>query len=132
MRKNIERVVNAFLNRQAFAEKTLCTDGDVVRSYDIPIAQRLPDGRIEVLPRDAGPTATTKGHIGGVFLGVALAGYVPVQVAQLTGRKPHVFRDRAGDEGYLSRSRPLRSGPTLIDIRAAAAAKAFRRRGSAK
>lgn len=149
MRKNVEKVVNAFLSGTSHAEKSLSTDGDVIRSYDMAIAQRLPSGRIEVVTSDLGPTQTTKQHISGVAIAIDLAGHDPLRVGELTGRKPHTFRDRAGDEGYLDRHRPLRAPrvqplddpssyshrgpnrghlkPTMTDVRAAAAASAWKR-----
>lgn len=107
MRKNAEHIVHLFLDRRAGGNDTLSTDGNVIRSYDMPIAQRLPDGRIEVISRDAGPTATTRTHISGVSAGLNAHG--AKEVPQLTGHAPHVFRDRAGQRmnssrDYLSRS----------------------------
>jgi hypothetical protein len=96
MRKNIDRVVNAFIAGRHCGGDSLSTCGNVIRSYDMPIAQRLSDGSLQILPTEAGPTATTRNHLSGVRVALWSAGINPTTVAVLTGMQPHVFRDRAG------------------------------------
>lgn len=66
MRKNIERVIVAFLQgnaRNGDSKHTCWTDGDTVYSYAMPIAWREPDGSVVVVPYDAGPSRTTRSQI---------------------------------------------------------------------
>ena len=110
MRKNAEHIVNLFLAGRSGGNDTLHTDGRVIRSYDMPIAQRRPSGRIEVITRSAGPTSTTRTHISGVFFGLNAHGAKVVD--KLTGFPAHVFRDRAGaartgGRTYIQRHRAL-------------------------
>ena len=63
MRKNISRVLEAFKLGKPKSEPHLMTDGRTVFSYEMPIAARLPDGRIAVVDRGFSPSATTSAHI---------------------------------------------------------------------
>lgn len=94
MRKNVQKVMEAFDVGRASGGTTVYTDGNTVFSYDMPIAQRI-DGRIEVITD--GPTMTTKQHIGAVRSYLAFARAPHATVENLTGRAPHVFRRRAGN-----------------------------------
>lgn len=120
MRRNVENIVKAFISGRRGGNVTLSTDGDTVFSYDMPIAQRLRNGSLEVITRDQGPSATTRTHIAGVGFALEQAGHMPREVAVLTGHAPHVFRDRAGQEGYISRHRqpPQVVAPTRRKLRA--------------
>ncbi len=111
MRKNILRVLRAFEQGQAAigdSKRTCWTDGETVYSYDMPIMQRLPNGAIEIVSYDTGPTRTTKAQIRACQVNFTVynsIGYhaLFVEVDTLTGYAPHTFRSRAGASGYQDR-----------------------------
>lgn len=66
MRKNIQKVLAAFAIGKAAngdAKRTCSTDGTEIFSYAMRIAWRNPDGTIEVVPYEDGPSRTTKSQI---------------------------------------------------------------------
>lgn len=66
MRANIRRVIDAFLQGAAAvgdSRRTCRTDGRVLWSYDMPIADRTPSGNIRLISRLAAPTNTTLSQI---------------------------------------------------------------------
>jgi hypothetical protein len=102
-RKNMQRVLEAWEQGRGAvgdSKRTCWTDGETVWSYDMPIMQRLGDGRVEVIARKQGPTNTTRSQIAAC---AQFCDYAK-EVDCLTGRKPHVFRDRAGRDGHLGRT----------------------------
>jgi hypothetical protein len=67
MRKNIEKVLNAFRAGNVASGQTCSTDGSRVYSYNMCIAGRLIDGTIVVCPLNESPSRTTSGHIRAVI-----------------------------------------------------------------
>lgn len=119
MRKNIQAVVDAFINRQSYTSKTLSCVAEwgfaTIYSYDMPIATIRGDGKLEIIAREKGPTATTRGHISQVGRCLEGNGYDYAKEMQcLTDYPEHKFCDRAGQDGYLSRGGfpPLSNGKT--------------------
>lgn len=112
MRKNIEKVANAFVaGRAVVGSPDLRTDGITVWSYDMPIAQwtaRWGTAYDTAEIVKTGPTATTRAHISGLVSALDQQQQSYFQVDCLTGRKPHVFRDLAGVDGRMSRARALK------------------------
>jgi len=70
VRKNAGNVIAAFLRGESCNEKTISTDGVILRSYAMPIARRVKheSGLVsyEVIDRDASPSHTTSSHISAV------------------------------------------------------------------
>lgn len=95
MRKNVARIMDAFLVGRAASDRAIHTDGHTVWSYDMPIAQRT-DAGIECVGLRQAPTMTTKMHVSSAQAYLALAGYPYTPVTVLTGRAPHVFRRQQG------------------------------------
>lgn len=62
MKKNVARVVAAFLTRIAARDKTIWTDGRILYSYEMPIAVWGDPTRLIVLGRGHAPTKTTAQH----------------------------------------------------------------------
>ncbi len=69
MRKNIEKVIAAFIAGNAANEKTCMTDGTVLYSYAMPIAAKTGDG-IFVVKDSAAPSATTRAQVRAVACAV--------------------------------------------------------------
>lgn len=66
MRQNMERVIEAFLAgkpAKGDAKNTCSTDGTIVYSYKMKIAERLKNGTIVIVPRENGPSRTTRAQI---------------------------------------------------------------------
>ena len=62
MRKNIQKVINAFIHEQSCHEKTCSTDGNKVYSYHMVIAERRRNG-IYIVPASKAPSNTTRSQI---------------------------------------------------------------------
>ncbi len=63
MRKNIEKVLAAFVAGRAATGKSCHTDGTTVWSYNMPIAGRDDEGYIWVIPYNEAPSATTRSQV---------------------------------------------------------------------
>src|SRR6185369_5025170 len=74
MRKNIEAVIAAFNAGKSHQEKTCRTDGRVIYSYALVIAERLPNGSVKILDEGASPSRTTTAQIRAVRMGAAPKG----------------------------------------------------------
>ena len=95
MRKNVQAIADAFMSGSARTESRMFTTGDVVYSYDMPIAQRV-SGEIEIIARSQGPSMTTKTHIAGLVTAMMYAKQPFKTVQVLTGFQPHTFRRQIG------------------------------------
>ncbi len=115
MRKNLVKVLEAFVQgKEAHGDSkwTISTDGLMIWSYDMPIVQKMKDGRIEVLRSDLAPTATTKAQVRGAYLWLRdenwrqatgskhSTHYSVTYVNTLRGLKDYVFKSKAGPTGY--------------------------------
>lgn len=65
MRKNAEKVLNAFILGLSCDQKTISTDGIHVWSYAMMIARVVPEfkGKVELIKESLAPSRTTKQHI---------------------------------------------------------------------
>ena len=64
MRRNIEKTITAFLTGRSHKERTCSTDGQVLKSYLMPIAYRNPDtGVVLLVEESASPSSTTDSQI---------------------------------------------------------------------
>lgn len=66
MRKNMRRVINAFLKREEAVgdpKKTCSTNGRVIWSYVMPIARHGDDGVVYLLEYNEAPTNTTRRQV---------------------------------------------------------------------
>lgn len=68
MRKNIENVIQAFLNNKSHQEKTCRTNGKEIFSYNLVIAKYNDDGSIWIHPRNS--TRTTNSQISAIQVAV--------------------------------------------------------------
>jgi hypothetical protein len=66
MRKNIKAVIAAFINGESLDKGTCSTDGKTIWSYQMEIAHKMSDGAVVVLPRERGPSVTTRSQIDAV------------------------------------------------------------------
>jgi hypothetical protein len=62
MRKNAEKVLNAFCNGMPCNGQTIHTDGITLYSYRMKIGERFPHG-VTLLEYSNAPTATTRSHV---------------------------------------------------------------------
>jgi hypothetical protein len=62
MRKNAEKVLNAFEKGESCNGQTISTDGDKLYSYSMLIGKRE-SGRISLVEYESAPSATTRSHI---------------------------------------------------------------------
>jgi hypothetical protein len=75
MRRNVEKVFAAWTAGRAAigdSKRTISTDGAVLYSYAMPIARRLPNGRVEMVERGRAPTATTRAQLSAVRTELAI------------------------------------------------------------
>lgn len=70
MRKNARKVIEAFNEGKPFNGQTIYTDGSVIFSYRMAIAEIRSDGSVWILPYENAPSATTKSHIRAVLSAV--------------------------------------------------------------
>lgn len=64
MRRNIEKTINAFLTGRPHKERICSTDGQVLKSYLMPIAYREPKTNTVLLVEESfSPSQTTDAHI---------------------------------------------------------------------
>lgn len=66
MRKNISNVISAFKRGVAHREATCSTDGTVIKSYAMTIAERNLDGTVWIIDREEAPSVTTRSQIDAV------------------------------------------------------------------
>lgn len=66
MRKNIAAVISHFKRGLPHSEATCSTDGAVIRSYAMVIAERNLDGSVWVIDRSEAPSVTTRSQIDAV------------------------------------------------------------------
>jgi hypothetical protein len=90
MRKNIESVLNAWLNGTVYHERTCHTDGTTVWSYALPIAKRVLSsgkrgGSLKTLyhVRKADSSGTTNSQINAVRDFLTRAGLKVIEVANV-------------------------------------------------
>lgn len=66
MRKNMRKVIEAFLKREAAigdSKKTCSTNGNVIWSYVMPIARHGDDGVVYLLEYNEAPSVTTRRQV---------------------------------------------------------------------
>ncbi len=63
MRKNIAAVIEAFKASKPCKGETCSTDGNIIYSYQLPIAHRVGTGGVLIIPVSNGESKTTRGHI---------------------------------------------------------------------
>lgn len=81
MRKNITKILEAFVEGKGAIQKTCRTDGKTIWSYNMPICQKLPDGSIELV--ESGPSLTTNGQISACYLYLHLSDVEVVRVKEI-------------------------------------------------
>lgn len=114
MRKNIEKVINAFrAGKPAIGDskRTCWTDGKTLFSYRMPIARHAKHanrGRIVLVRYSAAPTVTTRAQIR------ACEESFPNAVRVGAIDKGYVFRSLAGESGY--QDRPVKVRASAPDV----------------
>lgn len=63
MRKNIRKVIDAFLSGKSISGDSCRTDGEYIYSYSMVIACKTVHGKVLVPDREAAPSATTRSQI---------------------------------------------------------------------
>lgn len=63
MRKNAQKVLQAFAENKSCNGDSIRTNGTEVYSYNMLIARTTPDGDIELLHYCDAPSATTRSHV---------------------------------------------------------------------
>ncbi len=63
MRKNIQKVLEAFARGEALGGQTCSTSGQALFSYNLCIGYRKPNGDVVLLEYGKAPSATTRSHI---------------------------------------------------------------------
>jgi len=63
MRNNAREVLAAWIHGEKKVSGSISTDGEYIRSYDLPIAFRDKYGRVTILSEKRSPSKTTLTHI---------------------------------------------------------------------
>ena len=75
MRKNVQQVVNAFIEGQAKFIGPIGTCEGAIYSYQMKIAQKTSNKRAKVVESEASPSRTTSQHINGLLCLLTKAGW---------------------------------------------------------